>query len=78
MAWDNTVSIGSRGSVLFAEWWRFYQRALPDDAEPFGEPWALTRPMETSRGLGDAGVAVEAMRTAMDTVSARWGSLDAP
>ena len=77
-AWDNSVSIESRGSVLFAEWWRFYQRALPDDVEPFREPWTLARPMETPRGLADARVAVAAMRTAMDTVSARWGSLDVP
>lgn len=77
-AWDNTVAVESRGSVLFAEWWRFYSRDLPAGAEAFREPWSAAQPMETPVGLAHPSIAVAALRTAVDTVTHRWGAIDVP
>ena len=78
--WDNTVAIGSRGAVLFAEWWRLYSDAIEsargDDADPFAEPWSADAPVTTPRGLADPALAAATFEAAVRETAARFGSWD--
>jgi acyl-homoserine-lactone acylase len=87
--WDNTASAGSRGSVLFVEWWERYLagagRASPTPASAgfpapaealFRVPWSPDEPVTTPHGLADPERAVEAFAEAVEAVRDRWGSWD--
>jgi acyl-homoserine-lactone acylase len=73
--WDNTVAPASRGGVLFEIWWRRYvQGSAPDSV--FAQPWSLTAPVSTPRGLRDPARAVAAFAWAVDETTRRFGSAD--
>jgi len=87
--WDNRAGRESRGAVLFEAWWDLYLATADSaeetpasagfEAEPrdlFAEPWTPDRPGQTPRGLGDPDRAVQAFRSAVDSVRARWDRLD--
>ena len=50
--WDNTVAPASKGGVLFEIWWRRYIQGSPPDSM-YAQPWSLTAPALTPRGLRD-------------------------
>jgi acyl-homoserine-lactone acylase len=71
-AWDNSGSLKSSGSVLFWRWWGLYQKA----AKPvYREPWSATAPLETPRGIGDQGAAVQAFRAAVEALQKELGTI---
>lgn len=73
--WDNTVSPASKGGVLFEIWWRRYiQGSIPDSM--FAQPWSLTAPASTPRGLRDPARAVTAFAWAVDETTHRFGAAD--
>jgi acyl-homoserine-lactone acylase len=78
--WDNTASADSRGSVLFAEWWRIYTDAIEaargGEASPFAEPWREDAAMATPRGLADPALAASTFATAVTETAMRFGSAD--
>lgn len=69
-SWDNTVSINSRGSALFALWWDRYSK---DDAGGFAVPWDAAAPMATPRGLNRPDWAVESFVAAIEDAKTRYG-----
>ncbi len=72
--WDNTARAESRGSVLFAEWWKQYS---PDGRyQGFAEDFDPEHPLATPRGLEHPGRAVEALLEAIDSVEERYGAID--
>lgn len=73
--WDRTIDAGSRGGVLFTEWWGQYRRrrgARP----PFAATWNVNAPRATPSGLADTALAMAALASAADTVARKYGRLD--
>ncbi|QYO66133.1 penicillin acylase family protein [Leptolyngbya sp. 7M] len=80
--WDNTTSPGSRGSVIFQEWWRHYsgirdneRQPLPD-GERYAAVWSKDEPFSTPRGLANWTRAVESFVWAVEEVKKRYGQID--
>ena len=79
--WDRTADAGSRGSVLFAEFWRRLQRGgLPRGAPTplFGSPWDPARPRQTPDGLQNPDRVRQTMTEAAEIIEERYGRLDVP
>ena len=77
MAWDNTTSRASRGSVLFDQWWRVYTRgAGRAPGNQFAIQWQTSNPIHTPMGIKDPERAVAAFETAIEDVKARFGAID--
>ena len=72
-AWDNHVSVDSKGAVLFLA---FYQAYTAKTKKPFKTPWDAKNPATTPSGLGDPQAAVEALQLAAASVLKKWGRLD--
>ena len=73
--WDNTVAPTSKGGVLFEIWWRRYIQGSPVDSM-FAQPWTMTAPTSTPRGLRDPARAVAAFTWAVDETTRRYGAAD--
>ncbi len=73
--WDNTVAPTSKGGVLFEIWWRHYIQGTPADSM-FAQPWTITAPAATPRGLKDPARAVAAFSWAVDETTRRFGAAD--
>ena len=73
--WDNTVAPTSKGGVLFEIWWRRYIQGSPADSM-FAQPWTITAPTSTPRGLRDSARAVAAFTWAVDETTRRFGAAD--
>ena len=83
--WDNTAAPGSRGGVLFEQWWSRYTEALEADADPanldvevefFAVPWSSEAPTETPRGLANPELAAIVFPVAVGETVARFGAAD--
>ena len=73
--WDNTVAPASKGGVLFEIWWRHYiQGSTPDSM--YAQPWSLTAPGSTPKGLRDPARAAAAFAWAVDETTRRFGAAD--
>jgi acyl-homoserine-lactone acylase len=72
--WDHTADAGSRGAVLFAEWWQLYEESVGD--APFAEPWRADAPLATPRGLARPDLAAARFVDAVRETTARHGSWD--
>jgi acyl-homoserine-lactone acylase len=70
-AWDNSVSAGSRGAVLFQRFWDQYARAV---SAPFATPWDDASFATTPRGIADTGAAVAQLESAVRSVREQYGS----
>jgi acyl-homoserine-lactone acylase len=77
--WDNTVSAGSRGAVLFQRFWDLYSRATPS---PFATPWNEVDFATTPRGIRGKtaaathlGAAVRAVREQFGSERVAWGDV---
>ena len=69
--WDNQVSAGSRGAVLFQRFWDQYRAALK---EPFATPWNERNPAQTPAGLADTTLAVKHFQDAVRWTRETYGS----
>lgn len=89
--WDNTVSVDSKGGVLFKIWWDRYVETAPSKRvrstpesvgfpakakELFATPWSADRPAETPYGLADKKRAAEALEWAVKETKDEYGSYD--
>jgi acyl-homoserine-lactone acylase len=72
--WDNSAAAGSRGAVLFAEWWRLYEDAAGDHA--FADPWRADAAFATPRGLAQPDLAAARFADAVRETATRFGSPD--
>ena len=70
-AWDNSVSAGSSGAVLFQRFWDEYARAI---SSPFATPWDDADFAATPRGLADRAAAVARLESAVRSVREQFGS----
>ncbi len=69
-AWDGRVSAGSRGAVLFQQFWdRYAARVRP----PYATPWSPDDPVHTPSGLGDPLEAVAQLEAAVRDTRERYG-----
>ena len=73
--WDNTVAPASKGGLLFEIWWRHYIQGSPVDSM-YAQPWSITAPTSTPRGLRDPARAVAAFTWAVDETTRRFGAAD--
>ncbi len=69
--WDNSVSSGSVGSIVFQRAWDQYNSAVK---QPFAERWDPARPAATPAGLGDPAAAVRALEEAVRWTRTTYGS----
>ncbi|HEX6252435.1 MAG TPA: penicillin acylase family protein, partial [Gemmatimonadaceae bacterium] len=75
-SWDNTASHDARGGVLFQLWAQRYAGGRPEDSV-YVEPWRVTAPTTTPRGLRDPARAAEAFAWAAVETVRRYGRVDA-
>jgi acyl-homoserine-lactone acylase len=73
--WDNAVAPTSKGGVLFEIWWRHYIQGSPVDSV-YAQPWSITAPASTPRGLRDPARAAAAFAWAVDETTRRFGAAD--
>jgi acyl-homoserine-lactone acylase len=73
--WDRSADSGSRGAVLFYEFWREVTRRAKD-ASPFATPWSEANPRTTPDGFANPAEAVTALEAAAATVRKTHGALD--
>lgn len=70
-AWDDRVSAGSRGAVLFQAFWELYSGAV---RSPFATPWQAANPVATPAGIGNPAAAVTHLAAAVRAVRGKYGS----
>ncbi len=70
-AWDRKSETGSRGTLLFAEWWELARPVLGKT------PWDPEQPTSTPNGIKDTGKAVALLADAYDNAIKKYGSADA-
>jgi acyl-homoserine-lactone acylase len=71
-AWDRTADPGSRGGVLFVDWFSDYTRRTAARGT-FSTRWSADDPLGTPRGLVDPAAALEALDAAVGRVRQRSG-----
>jgi acyl-homoserine-lactone acylase len=76
-AWDRTSDPGSRGGVLFVDWWGDYARRSAARGV-FATRWSERDPIATPRGLADPAAALEALDAAAGRVRERRGDVAVP
>ncbi|MBA3645483.1 MAG: penicillin acylase family protein [Gemmatimonadaceae bacterium] len=76
-AWDRSADAGSRGAVLFNEWWSEYGRRMGAKSR-WSVQWSEQRPLDTPYGLADTALAVASLDAAAATVEKKYGALDVP
>ena len=69
-SWDRKTDTGSRGAVLFTEWWNAMGSNM------FVQQWSQEHPVTTPSGLKDKKQAVEILSKAAARVIEKYGSLD--
>jgi acyl-homoserine-lactone acylase len=70
-AWDDRVSAGSRGAVLFTRFWDLYSDAV---RPPFATAWQESDPDRTPSGIADRAAAVTHLAAAVRAVREQYGS----
>jgi acyl-homoserine-lactone acylase len=75
--WDRCADAGSRGAVLFEEFFRQLSRRSAGKG-PFADRWNEREPRTTPDGLADAKTASAALVSAAASVRSRYGSIDVP
>jgi len=73
--WDRATDAGSRGAVLFVQWWNDYGRRMGAKSR-FAEPWSDARPLDTPDGLADTAAALAALASAAQAVTKNHGAPD--
>jgi acyl-homoserine-lactone acylase len=75
--WDRTADAGSRGGVLFREWWAELVRRMRGRS-PYARAWSPAAPLATPDGLALPDTAVAALAAAGERVERTYGALDVP
>jgi acyl-homoserine-lactone acylase len=75
--WDRAADPGSRGGVLFVDWWSDYARRSAARGV-FATRWSERDPLATPRGLADPAAALEALDAAAGRVRERRGDVAVP
>ena len=75
--WDRATDAGSRGAVLFVQWWTEYGRRMGARSR-FAQRWSAQHPLSTPDGLADTAAALAALSSAAQTVTKDFGALDVP
>lgn len=75
--WDRSTDAGSRGALLFVEWWRALGQQTAAGSSVWARRWSAEAPRATPDGLADPAGAVAALGTAAATVARRFGAMDA-
>ena len=75
--WDRNANADSRGAVLFVQWWTDYGRRM-GARNRFAHPWSDQHPLDSPDGLADTAAALAALRSASETVTKTYGTLDVP
>lgn len=75
--WDRSTDAGSRGALLFVEWWRALGQRTAAGSSVWARRWSADAPRATPDGLADLAGAVVALETAAATVARRFGAMDA-
>ncbi|MGQ0648622.1 MAG: penicillin acylase family protein [Gemmatimonadaceae bacterium] len=75
--WDNTAGPSTRGALLFTTWWQKYTDGMNADSM-YAQPWTVTAPASTPRGLKDPARAATAFAWAVDETTRRHGGFDVP
>ena len=75
--WDRSTDNGSRGAVLFAEWWAEYGRRM-GAKNRWAVQWDEERPLDTPYGLADTTAALAALDAAAATIETKYAALDVP
>ena len=76
-SWDHNTDAGSRGAVLFLQWFNEYSRLMGTRSR-FAKSWSEQHPLDTPDGLADPAVAVTALEAAAASVTKAYGALDVP
>lgn len=72
-AWDNQTTAGSRGGVLFQQFWNTYSRAV---RHPYAVAWDSNNPAKTPSGLSDTVQAVKHFEDAVRWTRQNYGAED--
>jgi acyl-homoserine-lactone acylase len=72
-SWDNTTSRASKGSLLFAAFWKLYGSAA---RRPYRVEWDERKPATTPYGIGEPETARKALADAIKQVKQKYGALD--
>jgi acyl-homoserine-lactone acylase len=72
-AWDNTTSRVSKGSVLFATFWKLYGAQA---RRPYAAEWDESKPSSTPQGVGEPETACKALAAAVKQVKQKYGTLE--
>jgi acyl-homoserine-lactone acylase len=75
--WDRTSDAGSRGGVLFVQWWSDYGRRM-GAKNRYAKPWSARDPLDTPDNLADSAAALGALASAAASVTKAYGALDVP
>ena len=67
--WDMKTDSGSRGAVLFANWWNMVNNKM------FAVPWSIDNPNNTPDGINDPKKAVDMLVQAAYDVEQKYGAL---
>jgi acyl-homoserine-lactone acylase len=70
--WDNATNPTSKGAVVFENWWRIYTQGSVADSM-YAEPWNVSRPGTTPRGLKDPARAARAFVQAVSETTKQYG-----
>ena len=73
--WDRATDAGSRGAVLFVQWWADYGRRMGAGSR-FAQPWSAQHPLSTPDGLADTAAALAALSSAVQTLTKNYGAID--
>lgn len=76
-AWDRGSDAGSRGAVLFVQWWADYGRRTGARSR-FAHPWSDQHPLDTPDALADTAAALAALQSAAVSVTKSYGAVDVP
>lgn len=76
-SWDRSADAGSRGAVLFAEWWSEYGRRMGTKSR-WAAQWSERRPLDTPSGIADTTAALAALQAAVVTIQNKYKEIDVP
>ena len=74
--WDRNADAGSRGAVLFVNYYRALQREQWPSGSPWEIPWTARAPLATPDGLSDPRRAVALLGEVAQRVRALYGTLN--
>ena len=75
-AWDRDYTAGNRAGLLFEEWARLFAGPTDTGVANYAVPFDPARATSTPSGIRDKPAAVEMLRKAIASATARYGAID--